>query len=119
MPGFCGGWKGEGRAADYPSFSACRDGAGISGDAVKAVHEDYYASIMRLQKDYYCRNIEYELCRIQKEVLTMNRLKKLFVPVDMTVGKPWEDIVIFTVPMLIGNIAQQLYNTVEIGRAHV
>ncbi|MCI8321590.1 MAG: MATE family efflux transporter [Dorea sp.] len=43
----------------------------------------------------------------------MNRLKKLFVPVDMTVGKPWEDIVIFTVPMLIGNIAQQLYNTVD------
>lgn len=31
----------------------------------------------------------------------------------MTVGKPWEDIVIFTVPMLIGNIAQQLYNTVD------
>lgn len=31
----------------------------------------------------------------------------------MTVGKPWEKIVIFTVPMLIGNIAQQLYNTVD------
>ena len=31
----------------------------------------------------------------------------------MTVGKPWEDILIFTVPMLIGNIAQQLYNTVD------
>ncbi len=31
----------------------------------------------------------------------------------MTAGKPWEDIVIFTVPMLIGNIAQQLYNTVD------
>ena len=43
----------------------------------------------------------------------MNQLKKLFAPVDMTVGKPWEDIVIFTVPMLIGNIAQQLYNTVD------
>ncbi len=43
----------------------------------------------------------------------MNGLKRLFVPVDMTVGKPWEDIVIFTVPMLIGNIAQQLYNTVD------
>ncbi len=43
----------------------------------------------------------------------MNGLKKLFAPVDMTVGKPWEDIVIFTVPMLIGNIAQQLYNTVD------
>lgn len=43
----------------------------------------------------------------------MSQLKKLFAPVDMTVGKPWEDIVIFTVPMLIGNIAQQLYNTVD------
>lgn len=43
----------------------------------------------------------------------MNGIKKLFAPVDMTVGKPWEDIVIFTVPMLIGNIAQQLYNTVD------
>ena len=45
--------------------------------------------------------------------MMMNGLKKLFAPVDMTVGKPWEDIVIFTVPMLIGNIAQQLYNTVD------
>ncbi len=43
----------------------------------------------------------------------MNALKKLFAPVDMTVGKPWEDILLFTVPMLIGNIAQQLYNTVD------
>ena len=43
----------------------------------------------------------------------MERLKKLFAPVDMTVGKPWQDILLFTVPMLIGNIAQQLYNTVD------
>ena len=43
----------------------------------------------------------------------MESLKKLFAPVDMTVGKPWENILIFTVPMLIGNIAQQLYNTVD------
>ncbi|MGN0169246.1 MAG: MATE family efflux transporter [Lachnospiraceae bacterium] len=43
----------------------------------------------------------------------MNAWKKLFEPVDMTVGRPWEDILIFTVPMLIGNIAQQLYNTVD------
>ncbi len=40
-------------------------------------------------------------------------LKQLFTPSDMTEGKPWEKIVIFTVPMLIGNIAQQLYNTVD------
>ena len=43
----------------------------------------------------------------------MKFLKKLFAPVDMTVGKPWENILIFTLPMLIGNIAQQLYNTVD------
>lgn len=43
----------------------------------------------------------------------MSGLKKIFAPVDMTVGKPWEDIVIFTVPMLLGNVAQQLYNTVD------
>lgn len=43
----------------------------------------------------------------------MNLLKKFFEPVDMTAGSPWKKIVLFTVPMLIGNIAQQLYNTVD------
>lgn len=43
----------------------------------------------------------------------MASLKKLFAPVDMTVGKPWKNIALFTVPMIIGNIAQQLYNTVD------
>lgn len=42
-----------------------------------------------------------------------NGIKKLFQPVDMTQGKPWEKIVAFTVPLVIGNIAQQLYNTVD------
>ena len=32
---------------------------------------------------------------------------------DMTVGTPWRTILAFTLPMLIGNIAQQLYNTVD------
>ena len=32
---------------------------------------------------------------------------------DMTTGKPWQKILIFTLPMLLGNIAQQLYNTVD------
>ena len=41
------------------------------------------------------------------------KMKQLFAQVDMTVGKPWEKIVAFTIPMLIGNIAQQLYNTVD------
>lgn len=40
-------------------------------------------------------------------------IKELFAPSDMTVGKPWEKIVAFTIPMLIGNIAQQFYNTVD------
>ena len=40
-------------------------------------------------------------------------LKELFAPTDMTVGTPWKGIVKFTLPMLIGNIAQQLYNTVD------
>lgn len=40
-------------------------------------------------------------------------LKEFFAPSDMTVGKPWKSILIFTVPMLIGNIAQQLYSTVD------
>jgi len=43
----------------------------------------------------------------------MASLKQLFAPTDMTVGKPWKSIVIFSVPMLIGNIAQQLYSTVD------
>ena len=43
----------------------------------------------------------------------MEQAKKLFQAVDMTVGEPWKKIVIFTIPMLLGNIAQQLYNTVD------
>ena len=31
----------------------------------------------------------------------------------MTEGAPWRKIVLFAVPMLVGNIAQQLYNTVD------
>lgn len=43
----------------------------------------------------------------------MASLKSLFAPTDMTEGTPWKKIVIFTLPMLIGNIAQQLYSTVD------
>lgn len=31
----------------------------------------------------------------------------------MTQGRPWARIVMFSIPLLIGNIAQQLYNTVD------
>ena len=67
------------------------------------------------------------------------KLKELFTPRDMSQGAPWKRIAEFAFPMLIGNFAQQLYNTVdavvvgnsrwgytalgavgnEIGRAHV
>lgn len=40
-------------------------------------------------------------------------LKKLFQPTDMTVGTPWKSILMFSIPMIIGNIAQQLYSTVD------
>lgn len=43
----------------------------------------------------------------------MKGIRKLFQATDMTVGEPWKQIIRFTVPMLIGNIAQQLYNTVD------
>lgn len=36
-----------------------------------------------------------------------------FKAVDMTVGNPWQQILKFTMPMLLGNIAQQLYSTVD------
>ena len=37
----------------------------------------------------------------------------LFAPVDMREGNPVKQIVQFTIPMLLGNIAQQLYSTVD------
>ena len=43
----------------------------------------------------------------------MNIIRKLMNPVDMTEGTPWKKIALFAVPMLLGNIAQQLYNTVD------
>ena len=43
----------------------------------------------------------------------MISIKDLFKPTDMTVGKPWKSILMFSIPMVIGNIAQQLYSTVD------
>ena len=40
-------------------------------------------------------------------------IKQLLAPSDMTEGTPWKKITLFTVPMLLGNIAQQLYSTVD------
>ena len=40
-------------------------------------------------------------------------LKEMFAAKDMTQGTPWKRILEFSIPMLIGNIAQQLYNTAD------
>ena len=40
-------------------------------------------------------------------------LKELFSARDMTQGRPWKRITEFAMPMLIGNLAQQLYNTAD------
>ena len=40
-------------------------------------------------------------------------LKALFSAKDMTLGSPWKRIMEFSIPMLLGNLAQQLYNTAD------
>ena len=40
-------------------------------------------------------------------------LKQLFSAKDMTIGSPWKRILEFSIPMLLGNFAQQLYNTAD------
>ena len=41
------------------------------------------------------------------------KLKEMFSAKDMTLGSPWKRILEFSIPMLLGNIAQQLYNTAD------
>ena len=43
----------------------------------------------------------------------MGKFKELFAPKDMTEGTPWKRIVQFLIPLLIGNVAQQFYNTAD------
>ena len=40
-------------------------------------------------------------------------IKRLFSAKDMTIGSPWKRILEFSIPMILGNIAQQLYNTAD------
>jgi len=40
-------------------------------------------------------------------------IRKLFAAKDMTQGAPWQRILEFSIPMLLGNVAQQLYNTAD------
>jgi len=52
--------------------------------------------------------------RERTHLMTMiTRLKQFFGVQDMTVGKPMSCILKFSIPLLIGNLAQQLYNTVD------
>lgn len=43
----------------------------------------------------------------------MKRMKDLFTAKDLTEGTPWKRILGFALPMLIGNLAQQFYNTAD------
>ena len=43
----------------------------------------------------------------------MGKIKQLFSAQDMTEGRPWRLILNFTLPLILGNFAQQLYNTVD------
>lgn len=43
----------------------------------------------------------------------LSKIKGLFGAQDMTVGSPLSVLLKFSIPLLIGNLAQQLYNTVD------
>ncbi len=43
----------------------------------------------------------------------LKKIQALFAPRDLTVGNPMTGIAMFAVPLLIGNLAQQMYNTVD------
>ena len=43
----------------------------------------------------------------------LQKLQALFGPRDLTRGKPLTGITLFAIPLLLGNLAQQLYNTVD------
>src|SRR5690554_6132300 len=45
--------------------------------------------------------------------MNMAKFSELFAPKDLTEGTPWKRITEFAIPMLIGNIAQQFYNTAD------
>ena len=48
-----------------------------------------------------------------KDRVRMGKFRDLFTPRDMSQGEPWKRIAEFAFPLLIGNFAQQLYNTVD------
>ena len=42
-----------------------------------------------------------------------NNIQAFFGTQDMTVGNPRKVLLRFSIPLLVGNLAQQLYNTVD------
>ncbi|MCL2403996.1 MAG: MATE family efflux transporter [Defluviitaleaceae bacterium] len=40
-------------------------------------------------------------------------LKQRITSIDMTTGKPWKKLLLFTLPLLLGNVFQQLFSTVD------
>ena len=59
----------------------------------------------------------FEFCgnapRIREWDFLLEKVKSLFGTQDMTVGSPTKCLLMFSVPLLIGNFAQLLYNTVD------
>ena len=43
----------------------------------------------------------------------MGKLSRIFGAQDMTVGKPLTNLALFAAPLLLGNVVQQMYNTVD------
>lgn len=43
----------------------------------------------------------------------MQKLRQVFGAQDLTVGSPLKGLLLFSVPLLIGNLTQQMYNTVD------
>jgi len=45
--------------------------------------------------------------------IQLQKFKRLLSGIDMTQGKPWKSLLLFTIPLLIGNLFQQMYSTAD------
>jgi len=43
----------------------------------------------------------------------LQKFKQTLSGIDMTQGKPWKKLLLFTLPLLIGNVFQQMYSTAD------
>ena len=43
----------------------------------------------------------------------LQKFKRSLSAIDMTEGRPWKKLLLFTVPLLIGNVFQQMYSTAD------